>query len=86
MGVNYSQGHHHRSTVHLFILAVHLVLLDHLSAGQAAVVDDSIHVGPGGELPLPVCDGGKRSDNKEWALDASSVYLREQCDGLDGLP
>lgn len=86
MGINYSQGHHHRSTVHLFILAVHLVLLDHLSAGQAAVVDDSIHVGPGGELPLPVCDGGKGSDNKEWALDASSIYLREQCDGLDGLP
>lgn len=75
----------HRSSIHLFILAVHLILLDHLSTGQAAVIDNGIHVGPGGEFPLPVCDGGKWSDNKERALDTSSIYLREQRDGLNGL-
>lgn len=75
----------HRLAIYLFILAVHLILLDHLSTGQAAVINNGIHVGPGGEFPLPVCDGGKWSDNKERALDTSSVYLREQCDGLDGL-
>lgn len=75
----------HRSSIHLFILAVHLILLDHLPTGQAAVIDNGIHVGPGGELPLPVCDGGKGSNNKERALHTSGVYLREQCDGLDGL-
>lgn len=75
----------HRSSIHLLILAVHLILLDHLPTGQAAVVDNGVHVGPGGELPLPVCDGGKGSDDKERALDTGSVYLREQCDGLDGL-
>lgn len=74
-----------RLSVHLLILAVHLILLDHLSTGQAAVVDNGIHVGPGGELPLPVCDGGKRSDNEERTLDTGSVDLREQGDGLDGL-
>lgn len=49
------------------------------------MIDNGIHVGPGGEFPLPVCDGGKGSNNKERALDTSSVYLREQRDGLDGL-
>lgn len=75
----------HQLSINLVILAVHLILLDHLSTSQAAMIDNGIHVGPGGEFPLPVGDSGKRSDNKERALDTSSVYLREQCDGLDGL-
>lgn len=62
-------------SLHLVILAVHLVLLDHLSAGQAAVVHDGVHVGPCGELPLPVGDGGEGSDDQEGALDARGVHL-----------
>ena len=72
--------------LYLFILEVHLILLDHLSTGQAAMIDYGIHVGPGGELPLPVGDGGEGSNNQERALDACSIHLGQQCDGLDGLP
>lgn len=72
--------------LHLLILAVHLILLDHLSAGQAAMVNNGIHVGPRGELPLPIGDGGEGSNDQEGALDAGSVHFRQQCDGLDGLP
>lgn len=50
------------------------------------MVDNGIHVGPCGELPLPVGDGGERSNDQERALNASSVNLRQQSDGLDGLP
>lgn len=79
-------NNHHNKKLHLFILAVHLILLDHLSTGQAAVVDDGVHVGPCGELPLPVGDGGEGSNDQEGALDVCSVNLRQQRDRLDGLP
>lgn len=39
------------------------------------MVDDGVHVGPSGELSLPVGDGGERGNNQEGALDSSSVNL-----------
>lgn len=50
------------------------------------MVDDGVHVGPCGKLPFPVGDGGERSDDQERTLDACSMDLRQQRDGLDGLP
>ena len=50
------------------------------------MVHDGVHIGPGGELALPVGDGGERGDHQEGALDACAKHLRQQRDGLDGLP
>lgn len=49
------------------------------------MVDHHVELGPGPELPLPVGDGGERSDDQEWPLNALHVNLIEECDGLDGL-
>lgn len=50
------------------------------------MVHNGVHVGPGGELPLPVGDGGERSDDQEGALYSGGVHFGQQRDGLDGLP
>lgn len=50
------------------------------------MVDDGVHVGPCGELPLPVGDGGEGGNDQERALDASIIDLGQQRDRLDGLP
>lgn len=71
--------------VYLCVSVVHLVGLDGLAAGLAAMVDHHVELGPGAELPLPVGDGGERSDDQERPLDALHVNLVEECDGLDGL-
>lgn len=49
------------------------------------MVDDDVEVGPGTELALPVGDGGERGDNEERPLNAHTVDLLQECDGLDGL-
>lgn len=72
--------------LHLCVSVVHLVGLDGLAAGLATVVDHHVELGPGPELPLPVGDGGERSDDQERPLDVLHVDLVEECDGLDGLP
>lgn len=50
------------------------------------MVDDGVHVGPCRELPFPVGDGGERSNDQERTLDACSMDLRQQRDGLNCLP
>lgn len=67
------------------VLAVHLVLLDHLPGSQTAVVNDAVHLRPGIKLSLPVGDGGERSDNQERTPDADVVDFLQESDGLDGL-
>lgn len=71
---------------YLCISVVHLVGLDGLPAGLAAVVDHHVELRPGPELPLPVGDGGERRDDQERPLDVFHVNLVEECDRLDGLP
>lgn len=71
---------------YLRVPEVHLVLLEHLAADHAAVVDDDVEVGPGAELALPVGDGGERRDDEERPFDAHTVDLLQEGDGLDGLP
>lgn len=71
---------------YLLILIQHLILLDHLPADLAAVVDDGIHLSPGAELALPVGDGGQGRDDEEWPPDPQQEYFVEERDGLDGLP
>lgn len=71
--------------IYLCLSVVHLIGLDGLAAGLAAVVDHSIELGPGPEFPLPVWDGGKWSNDQEWPLNALHVNLIEECNGLDGL-
>lgn len=61
--------------IYLCIPEIHLILLEHLPADHAPVVDDHIEVGPGMELALPVGNGGERSDNEERPLDAHTVDL-----------
>lgn len=72
--------------VYLCVSVVHLVGLDGLPAGLAAVVDHHIELSPGPELSLPVGDGGEWGDHQEWPLNALHVNLIEECYGLDGLP
>lgn len=72
--------------VYLRVPEVHLVLLQHLPADYASVVDDDVEVRPRPELALPVSDGGERRDDEEGAPDAHAVDLLQEGDGLDGLP
>lgn len=72
--------------VYLWVSVVHLIGLDGLAAGLAAVVDHHIELCPGPELSLPVWDGGERGDDQERPLNALHVNLIEECNGLDGLP
>lgn len=71
---------------HLLVLVVHLILVDHLAADLAAVVDNDVDLSPGAELPLPVGDGGKGGDDEEGSPQAHGKHLKEEGDGLDGLP
>lgn len=71
--------------VYLCVSVVHLISLDGLAAGLAAMVDDHVELCPSPELPLPVWDGGKWGNDQEWPLYALHVNLVEECDGLDGL-
>ena len=70
---------------YLGVPVVHLVGLDGLAAGLAAVVDHGVELRPGAELALPVGDGGERGDHQEGALDPREEDLVEEGDGLDGL-
>lgn len=70
---------------YLRIPEIHLVLLEHLPADHASMVDNDVEVGPGTELALPVGDSGERGDNEERPLNAHTVDLLQECDGLDGL-
>lgn len=71
--------------VYLCVSVVHLIGLDGLAAGLAAMVDHRIEFCPSPELPLPVGDGGEWGDDQEWPLNALHVNLIEECNGLDGL-
>lgn len=81
-----SSGVHDLHTAHLCISIHHLVLLDHLPADLAAVVHNGVHLCPRSELPLPVSDGGERSDDEEGAVDSPEEDFWKECDGLDGFP
>lgn len=70
---------------YLRIPEIHLVLLQHLPADHASMVDDDVEVGPGSELALPVGDGGERGDDEERPFNAHAVDLLQEGDGLDGL-
>lgn len=70
---------------YLCIPEIHLVLLEHLPADHASMVDNDVEVGPGTELALPVGDGGERGDDEERPLNTHTVDLLQECDGLDGL-
>lgn len=70
---------------YLCIPEIHLVLLEHLPADHASMVDNDVEVCPGTELALPVGDGGERGDNEERPLNAHTVDLLQECDGLNGL-
>ena len=48
---------------YLFVLVVHVKLLDHVPGRHGAVVDDDVHVGPELELALPVSDRRQRHDH-----------------------
>ena len=63
------------SSTYLRILEIHLVLLQHLPADHAPVVDDHVEVGPGAELALPVGDGGEGGDDEERPFNARTVDL-----------
>lgn len=69
----------------LIIFTVHLILLDHLSACQTAMVDNGIHFCPCGKFPFPVCDGGERSNYEKGSLDSSSKHFGQKCYRLDSL-
>lgn len=66
-----------KCTAHLVILAVHFVLLDHLPAGQAAVVDNGVEVSPGSELAFPIGDSGEGGNDEEGPVYAGPVHLRQ---------
>lgn len=70
---------------YLRVSVEHLVLQDHLPADLRAVIHDDVHVRPGAELPLPVCDGGQRGDDEEGPADPHAEDLVQKGDGLDGL-
>lgn len=54
---------------------IHLILLEHLPADHAAMVDDSVEMGPSAELAFPVCNGGERCNDEEWPFNAHTMKL-----------
>lgn len=73
------------SLIYLCVPEIHLILLEHLPADHASMVDDDIEMGPSMELTLPVGNGGERGNDEEWAFNAHTLNLFKECDGLDGL-
>lgn len=73
----------HIYDIYLCIPKVHLILLKHLPADHASVIHNDIEVSPGMKLALPVCNGGEWGDDEEWPLNAHTLNLLEECDGLD---
>lgn len=71
--------------IYLCFSVVHLIGLDGLAAGLAAMVDHRVELCPSPKLPLPVGDGGEWGDDQERPLNALHVNLIEECYGLDGL-
>ena len=72
-----------KSTSFLY-LVVHFVFCQHVPAGLRAVVDDDVHVRPQFELSLPVGNGGKGCDDKEWTPDAVVEHAVQKGKRLDG--
>lgn len=70
---------------YLRVSAVHLILLEHLSADHTAMVHNDVEVRPGSELSFPVSDGRERGDDEERPLDPCAIDLFQKSDGLDGL-
>lgn len=70
----------------LSVSEVHFVLLQHLAAECAAMIDDDVEVGPRPELALPVSDSGEGCDDQERPFDPSGEDLVQERDGLDGFP
>lgn len=63
------------SFIYLCIPEIHLILLEHLPADHASMVDDDVEVGPSMELALPVGDGGERGNDEEWPFNAHTMNL-----------
>lgn len=59
--------------IYLCIPEIHLILLEHLPADHASMIDDDIKMGPSTELALPVGNGGEWSNYEEWPLDARAI-------------
>lgn len=73
-------------SVYLCVSIVHLISLDSLAAGLAAMIDHRVELGPGPKLSLPVGDGREWGDDQERPFNALHVNLIEEGNGLDGLP
>lgn len=70
--------------MYLCIPEVHLVLLKHLPADHAPVIDNDIEMSPRSKLTLPVCYGGQWGNDEEGTFNAHTIDLLKECDGLDG--
>lgn len=66
--------------LYLCIPEIHLVLLQHLPADHAPVVNDDIKMSPRMELSLPVCNSREGGDDEKGAFDANTVDLFQECD------
>lgn len=71
--------------IYLSIPEIHLVLLQHLPADHASMVNNDVEVSPGVKLALPVCNSRQGGDYEEGPFDANTMDLFQECDGLDGL-
>ena len=63
------------SFVYLCIPEIHLILLEHLPADHAPVVDDDVKMCPCTELTFPVGNGGEWGDDEEWSFNAHTINL-----------
>lgn len=70
--------------IYLFVSVIHLVLQDHLAADLATMVNNYINVCPCAELSLPVCNSGKRGNDKEGTSQTHKEDLIKERYGLDG--
>lgn len=58
---------------YLWIPEIHLILLEHLPADHASMVDNDVEVGPSMEFALPVGDGGERRYYEERCFNAHTI-------------